>query len=37
MGKVFGRRGKIARAFRSLVVVAATREGVRANLEIQEA
>ncbi len=37
MGKVIGRRGKIARAFRSLVVVAATREGVRANLEIQEA
>ncbi|MDQ3856116.1 MAG: KH domain-containing protein [Chloroflexota bacterium] len=37
MGKVIGRQGKIARAFRSLVSVAATREGIRANLEIREA
>lgn len=37
MGKVIGRGGKIARAFRSLLSVAATREGVRANLEIREA
>jgi len=37
MGKVIGRQGKIARAFRTLLSVAATREGVRANLEIREA
>ncbi|MDP9383408.1 MAG: KH domain-containing protein [Chloroflexota bacterium] len=37
MGKVIGRQGKIARAFRTLVSIAATREGVRANLEIREA
>ena len=37
MGKVIGRQGKIAKALRSLVSIAATREGVRANLEIREA
>ena len=37
MGKVIGRGGKIARAFRTLLSIAATREGVRANLEIREA
>ena len=37
MGKVIGRQGKIARAFRTLLSVAATREGVRASLEIREA
>jgi predicted RNA-binding protein YlqC (UPF0109 family) len=37
MGKVIGRQGKIARAFRTLISIAATREGVRANLEIREA
>lgn len=36
MGKVIGRQGKIARALRALVGVAATREGVRANLEIRD-
>lgn len=37
MGKVIGRQGKIALAFRTLLSIAATREGVRANLEIREA
>lgn len=37
MGKVIGRQGKIARALRTLLSIAATREGVRANLEIREA
>lgn len=37
MGKVIGRGGKIARAFRSLVSVGAIREGIRASLEIREA
>ncbi len=37
MGKVIGRQGKIAKAIRTLVTVAATREGVRASLEIREA
>ncbi len=37
MGAVIGRQGKIAKAFRSIVSIAATREGVRANLEIREA
>lgn len=36
MGKVIGRNGRIARAFRNVLSVAATREGVRANLEIRE-
>ncbi len=36
MGKVIGRQGKIAKAFRDVLSVAATREGVRANLEIRE-
>ena len=36
MGKVIGRGGKIARSFRSLVSIAATREGVHASLEIRE-
>ena len=33
-GKVIGRGGRIASAMRSLVKVAAVKEGVRANLEI---
>ena len=37
MGKVIGRQGKIAKAFRTLVSVAATRQDIRANLEIREA
>lgn len=37
MGKVIGRQGRIAKAFRSLLSIAATREGVRASLEIREA
>lgn len=36
MGKVIGRQGRIAKAVRTLVSIAATREGVRANLEIRE-
>ena len=34
MGKVIGRRGRIARAIRSLLRVAAIRRGTRAILEI---
>lgn len=37
MGKIIGRQGRIAKAFRSLLSIAATREGVRASLEIREA
>lgn len=36
MGKVIGRGGRIAKALRNLVSVAATREGIRASLEIRE-
>lgn len=35
MGKVIGKQGKIAKAMRTLVAVAAAREGKRATLEIQ--
>ncbi len=35
MGKVIGKQGKIARAMRTLLAVAAAREGKRATLEIQ--
>jgi predicted RNA-binding protein YlqC (UPF0109 family) len=34
MGKVIGKEGRIANAMRSLLKVAATRQGVRASLEI---
>ncbi len=34
MGKVIGRQGRTARAMRSLVKVAAAREGKRVSLEI---
>lgn len=34
MGKVIGRQGRIARAMRTLLKVAAAREGRRASLEI---
>lgn len=35
MGKVIGKQGKIAKAMRTLVAIAAAREGKRATLEIQ--
>ncbi len=35
MGKIIGKQGKIAKAMRTLVAVAAAREGKRATLEIQ--
>jgi predicted RNA-binding protein YlqC (UPF0109 family) len=35
MGKVIGKQGKIAKAMRTLLTVAAAREGKRATLEIQ--
>jgi predicted RNA-binding protein YlqC (UPF0109 family) len=35
MGKVIGKQGKIAKALRTLLTVAAAREGKRATLEIQ--
>ncbi|HEX2911853.1 MAG TPA: KH domain-containing protein [Chloroflexia bacterium] len=35
MGKVIGKQGKIAKAMRTLLAVAAAREGKRATLEIQ--
>jgi len=35
MGKVIGKQGKIAKAMRTLLMVAAAREGKRATLEIQ--
>ncbi len=35
MGKVIGKQGKIAKALRTLISVAAAREGKRATLEIQ--
>lgn len=34
MGKVIGRQGRIAKALRTLVTAAATKEGKRASLEI---
>ncbi len=34
MGKVIGKQGRIARALRDLVKVAAVQEGVRVDLEI---
>ena len=36
MGKVIGKRGRIARALRSLMRAAGTREGVTAQVEIVE-
>jgi predicted RNA-binding protein YlqC (UPF0109 family) len=35
MGKVIGKQGKIAKSLRTLLSVAAAREGKRATLEIQ--
>ncbi|MFH1485525.1 MAG: KH domain-containing protein [Chloroflexota bacterium] len=35
MGKVIGRQGRIAQAMRSLLKVAAVKEGARAMLEIE--
>ncbi|MBI2909359.1 MAG: KH domain-containing protein [Chloroflexi bacterium] len=35
MGKVIGRQGRIAQAIRSLLKVAAMKEGARATLEIE--
>jgi predicted RNA-binding protein YlqC (UPF0109 family) len=35
MGKVIGKQGKIAKAMRTLITIAAAREGKRATLEIQ--
>jgi len=34
MGKVIGRRGRVAQALRQVVAAAGTKEGVRASLEI---
>ena len=33
-GKVIGRQGRVAESIRTLIRVAAVKEGVRANLEI---
>jgi uncharacterized protein len=35
MGKVIGKEGKIAKALRTLITIAAARDGKRATLEIQ--
>ena len=35
MGKVIGRQGRIARAIRSVVKAAATKEGKKVNVEIR--
>lgn len=35
MGKVIGKEGKIAKALRTLISIAAARDGKRATLEIQ--
>lgn len=37
MGKVIGRQGRVARAMRTLLTIAASRRGLRASLDIQEA
>lgn len=34
MGKVIGRQGRIARSMRTLLTIAASREGYRASLDI---
>ena len=34
MGKVIGRRGRVAQALRQVVAAAGTKEGVRASLDI---
>ncbi len=36
MGRVIGRNGRVAKAIRTLVSIAATREGIKAELEIRE-
>lgn len=36
MGRVIGRRGRVANALRTLLQVSAAREGKRANLQIAE-
>jgi predicted RNA-binding protein YlqC (UPF0109 family) len=36
MGRVIGKRGKVANAMRTLLRVAAAREGKRANLEVAD-
>lgn len=36
MGKIIGRKGRVIRAFRSLVYAAGIKEGKRATLEIVE-
>lgn len=35
LGRVIGRQGRIAKAIRTAVGIAAARQGVRANLEIE--
>ncbi len=35
LGRVIGRQGRIAKAMRTAVGIAAARQGVRANLEIE--
>lgn len=36
MGKVIGRQGRIARAMRTVLTIAAARTGLRASLDINE-
>jgi predicted RNA-binding protein YlqC (UPF0109 family) len=36
MGKIIGRQGRTAAAMRTLVTLAAEREGIRAQLDIQD-
>jgi predicted RNA-binding protein YlqC (UPF0109 family) len=36
MGKVIGREGRIARAMRTLLTIAASRRGLRASLDIND-
>lgn len=36
MGKVIGRQGRIARAMRTILTIAASRHGLRASLDINE-
>lgn len=35
LGRVIGKQGRIAKAMRTMLGIAATRQGVRANLEIE--
>ena len=36
MGKVIGRQGRIARAMRTLLTIAASKQGLRASLDIND-